>query len=107
MEHERAEEQRANGPVAETAQKLKELRRELGDVAEAMYDTAGSALEDIRRSGNRTLERLYDDSRKKARVLSRRVQDQPIQSVLLAAGAGVLTGLLLRGWSGRRSRRQG
>ena len=107
MEHERVEDPRANGPVAETAQKLKELRRELGEVAESMYDTAGSAPEDIRRNSNRSLERLYDDGRKKVRSLSRQVQDQPIQSVLLAAGAGILTGLLLRRWGGRSSRRQG
>ena len=105
MEHEKAGELHPNGPAVETGQKLRELRRELGDVAGAMYDTAESAIEDLRKSGSRTLERLYDDSRRQVRNLSRRVQDQPIQSVVLAAGAGVLAGLILRRWGFRSSKR--
>ncbi|NDC37049.1 MAG: DUF883 family protein [Proteobacteria bacterium] len=103
MEHE--ERLRANGPMAETAQKAKELGEGLSHAADALYHRAETTLEELKKNSSRTLERAYDEGRKQVRQVSRQIQDDPIKSVLLAAGAGLLAGLFLQRRSAWRSKR--
>lgn len=96
MQHE--EKLSTNGPLAETTQRAKELREGISDVADALYHRAESTFEEMKRGGERSLERLYDEGRKQVRTAGRKIQDDPIRSVLLAAGVGVLAGLILQRW---------
>ena len=100
---ERKEEVKPNGPLTEAASKARELRDDLGEVAGTLYDRAESALGEIRKSGERNLEKWYDEGRRQVRNLRHHIQDDPIKSMLLAAGAGVFAGLLMQRWGGRRS----
>lgn len=78
-------------------------RRRESDHREDFREAASDARDDVRRMGSAArgvagdeIDRLADEIDELRDGLASRVEQRPVQSLLMAAGAGVLVGLFLR-----------
>lgn len=80
--------------LSEQSSKVAEDVREFGQVA---LDTAGEALKTVKRRGGESLDRGRERVGAARDGLEGYVSDNPMRSVLIAAGVGALIGLGMRG----------
>jgi ElaB/YqjD/DUF883 family membrane-anchored ribosome-binding protein len=107
--HDRNPTDQLRGKVGDVGQNL----RDIGSIAQEavkekvshLQDTVSEHATELREATSRKAENLraqandlYDESRQRAvdfeRTLEQRIRDKPLQAVVIAAGAGILLGML-------------
>ena len=83
--------QKTQGDLRETAAQVKENLRDIGG---QVRDTAQQQYEQLRQQANDYYERGRERALEMEQSLEQYVQEKPIQALLMAAGAGLLLGLL-------------
>src|ERR1043166_589765 len=83
--------QKTQGDLRETAAQVKENLRDIGG---QVRDTAQQQYEQLRQQANDYYERGRERALEMEQSLEQYLQEKPIQALLMAAGAGLLLGLL-------------
>lgn len=81
----------SQGNLRESAKEVKENLRELGS---QVRDTATQQYEQLREQASDYYQQGRDRAMEMEQSLEQYVQEKPIQSLLIAAGVGVLLGIL-------------
>lgn len=92
----RSDEPTARADMQELSNVVADLRRDFGKLRDAVLDLGREKVGDLRDAASETLE----DRKRRADELTSQlcdtIRDHPLKSVMIAAGAGVLYGMMSR-----------
>ena len=90
----------AMGQIKDKAQEAKEKLREVGSNASQQFNQIKDSANEYYQQGRDKAQEYYEQGRQKAMELEQNLEDyvreQPIKSVMIAAGIGLLLGILWR-----------
>jgi ElaB/YqjD/DUF883 family membrane-anchored ribosome-binding protein len=84
------------GAIAQDAakEKVSHLQNAVKEQASELRDTASRTAEDLRARAGDLRDEGMQQMRRMETTLEQRIRDKPLQSVAIAAGAGILLGIL-------------
>lgn len=86
--------QRFREASEQITQKAAHMREDLADIQSAAKDLAQEQIEHLRGAASEYLDQGREKARELSETLEHRIREQPVRSVMMAAGAGVVLGLL-------------
>jgi len=90
----------AVGQIKDKAQEAKDKLREMGSAASQQINQLKDSANEYYQQGREKAQEYYEQGRQKAMELEQNLEDyvreQPIKSVMIAAGIGLLLGILWR-----------
>jgi ElaB/YqjD/DUF883 family membrane-anchored ribosome-binding protein len=86
--------ERFNEATEHLKEKGSAVREDLSQMSSAAREMAQEQIEHLRDSANEYLEQGKERARELSETLEKRIREQPVKSVMMAAGAGLFLGLL-------------
>jgi ElaB/YqjD/DUF883 family membrane-anchored ribosome-binding protein len=77
-------------------EELTQLRGDIGKIAETLEHTVKNGGSEAARLAHDAVDEIKTDANKAAKSVSKTIESQPLNSAIVALGAGVVLGLMLR-----------